>query len=100
MDVKGEVLLQLFNKSKLRNGTKTYVIKFKKLGFNARLSRSQQTIRLWSNRNKKKKLKPVSLCAGTFNQIQQGILPSHKNLYFYKTSFYNATDLSHATVLN
>jgi len=23
MDVKGEVLLQLFNKSKLRNGTKT-----------------------------------------------------------------------------
>jgi len=24
MDVKGEVLLQLFNKRKLRNGTKTY----------------------------------------------------------------------------
>jgi len=24
MDVKGEVLLQLFNKSKLRNGTKTF----------------------------------------------------------------------------
>jgi len=25
MDVKGEVLLQLFNKRKLRNGTKTYL---------------------------------------------------------------------------
>jgi len=25
MDVKGEVLLQLFNKSKLRNGTKTFL---------------------------------------------------------------------------
>jgi len=40
MDVKGEVLLQLFNKSKLRNGTKTFlesnfslfIVKFKKLG--------------------------------------------------------------------
>jgi len=29
MDVKGEVLLQLFNKSKLRNGTKMFLkIKF------------------------------------------------------------------------
>jgi len=25
MDVEGEVLLQLFNKSKLRNGTKTFL---------------------------------------------------------------------------
>jgi len=25
MDVKGEVLLQVFNKSKLRNGTKTFL---------------------------------------------------------------------------
>jgi len=25
MDVKGEVLFQLFNKSKLRNGTKTFL---------------------------------------------------------------------------
>jgi len=25
MDIKGEVLLQLFNESKLRNGTKTYL---------------------------------------------------------------------------
>jgi len=41
MDVKGEVLLQLFNKSKIRNGTKTFlepkfslfIVKFKKLGF-------------------------------------------------------------------
>jgi len=37
MDVKDEVLLQLFNKSKLRNGTKTFliflfIVKFKKLG--------------------------------------------------------------------
>jgi len=28
MDVKGEVLLQLLNKSKLRNGTKTYLEQF------------------------------------------------------------------------
>jgi len=33
MDVKGEVLLQLFNKSKLRNGTK-----IKKIGFSAPLN--------------------------------------------------------------
>jgi len=48
MDVKGEALLQLFNKSKLRNGTKTflapkffsiYIVKFKKLGFSAPLKR-------------------------------------------------------------
>jgi len=45
MDVKGEVLLQLFNKSKLRNGTKTVlepkffsIVKFKKLGFSAPLN--------------------------------------------------------------
>jgi len=45
MDVKGKVLLQLFNKSKLRNGTKTYleqnffsIVKFKKLGFSAPLN--------------------------------------------------------------
>jgi len=45
MDVKGEVLLQLFNKCKLRNGTKMFlelkffffVVKFKKLGFSAPL---------------------------------------------------------------
>jgi len=43
MDVKGEVLIQLFNKSKLRNRTKTFlepnfsllIVKFKKLGFSA-----------------------------------------------------------------
>jgi len=28
MDVKGEVLLQVFNKSKLRNGTKTFIFFF------------------------------------------------------------------------
>jgi len=44
MDVKDEVLLQLFNKSKLRNGTKTFlepkffsIDKFKKLGFSSPL---------------------------------------------------------------
>jgi len=44
MDVKGKVLLQLFNKSKLRNGIKAFVesyffsiVKFKKLGFSAPL---------------------------------------------------------------
>jgi len=39
MDVKGKVFFQLFNKSKLRNGTKTYleqifslfIVKFKKI---------------------------------------------------------------------
>jgi len=42
MDVKGKVLLQLFNKRRLRNGTKKYleqfflfIVKFKKLGFSA-----------------------------------------------------------------
>jgi len=42
MDMKGEVLLQLFNKSKLRNGTKTFLERkfFSiaiKLGFSAPL---------------------------------------------------------------
>jgi len=45
MDVKREVFLQLLNKRKLRNGTKTYleqkfflfIVKFKKLGFSAPL---------------------------------------------------------------
>jgi len=45
MDVKGEVLLYLFNKSKLRKGTKTFLepnfslfrVKFKKLGSSAPL---------------------------------------------------------------
>jgi len=45
MDVKGEVLLQLFNKRKLRNGTKTFlepnfslfIVKLKTLGFSAPL---------------------------------------------------------------
>jgi len=47
MDVKGKVLLQLFSKSKLRNGIKTFlepnfslvIVKFKKLGFSAPLTR-------------------------------------------------------------
>jgi len=50
MDVNGEVLLQLFNKSKLRNGTKTYlkqifslfIVKLKKLRFSAPLMRIEQ----------------------------------------------------------
>jgi len=45
MDVKGKILLQLFNKNKLRNWTKTFlesnfslfIVKFKKLGFSAPL---------------------------------------------------------------
>jgi len=44
MDVEGKVLLQLFNKNKLQNRTKTFlepkffsIVKFKKLGFNASL---------------------------------------------------------------
>jgi len=46
MDVKGTVLLQLFNKSKLRNEIDTFlepkfslfIVKFKKLGFSAPLT--------------------------------------------------------------
>jgi len=43
MDVKGKVLLQLLNKSKLRKGTKTFLeqkffSKFKKVGFGAPLN--------------------------------------------------------------
>jgi len=45
MDVRGKAILQLFNKSKFRNGTKMFlepkfisIVKFKKLGFNAPLS--------------------------------------------------------------
>jgi len=48
MNVKGEVVLQLFNESKLRNGTKTFlerkffsIVKFKKLGFSAPLKSSR-----------------------------------------------------------
>jgi len=44
MDVKGEALLQLINKSKLRNETKTFlepnffsIVRFKKLEFSAPL---------------------------------------------------------------
>jgi len=48
MNVKGKVLLQLFNKSKLRNGTKMFLkpsfslflVKFKKSGFSAPLINS------------------------------------------------------------
>jgi len=46
MDVKGESTLTTFNKSKLRNRTKTFlepkffsIVKFKKIGFCAPLSR-------------------------------------------------------------
>jgi len=45
MDVKGEVLLQIFNKNKLRNGIKTFleikicsIVNIKKLGFSVPLS--------------------------------------------------------------
>jgi len=49
MDVKGKVLLQLFNKSKLKNETKTFlepkffffIVKFKKSGFSASLILSE-----------------------------------------------------------
>jgi len=54
MDVKGEVLLQLFNKSKLRNGTKMFlsqifslfIFKFKKLGFSAPLIQVHYFVRI------------------------------------------------------
>jgi len=46
VDVKGEVLLELFSKSKFRNGTETFlesnfslfIVKFKKIRFSAPLS--------------------------------------------------------------
>jgi len=48
MDVKRKVLLQIFNKSKLRNRTKTFlepkflfIVKFKKLGFSTPLKAIQ-----------------------------------------------------------
>jgi len=51
MDVKGEILLQLFKKSKLRIGTKTYleqfslfIVKFKKFGFSAPLIASKTNL--------------------------------------------------------
>jgi len=51
MDVKGKVLLQLFNKRKLRNTTKTYLeqnffstVKFKNLGFSAPLIKNTTSI--------------------------------------------------------
>jgi len=55
--LKVKVLLQLFNKRKLRNGTKTFVepkffstyiriVKFKKLGFSAPLSSFLSRLRL------------------------------------------------------
>jgi len=51
MDVKGEVLLQLFNKSKLRNRTKTFlepnilfIVKFKKLEFKCIFSTLYTTV--------------------------------------------------------
>jgi len=58
MDVKGEVLLQFFNKkSMLRNETKTFlkpkifsIVKFKKLGFSAPLSWScKQLVKISAN---------------------------------------------------
>jgi len=64
MDVKGKVLLQLFNKRKLRNGTKTYlehifslfIAKIKKLGFSAPLNLSarwNKNLFLLKNRTKR-----------------------------------------------
>jgi len=52
MHVKGKILLQLFNKQKLRNGIKTYleqffslfIVKFQKLGFSAPLKVSIHSI--------------------------------------------------------
>jgi len=50
MDVKGKVLLQFFNKSKLGNGTKTFlepkflfIVNFKKLRFSTPLEVSTAT---------------------------------------------------------
>jgi len=55
MDVKGEVLLQLFNQSKLKNGTKTFlepifslfVVNFKKLGFSSPLTKFAQDLHIF-----------------------------------------------------
>jgi len=54
MDVKGKVLLQIFNKRKLRNGTKTYLKQFffsiysQKLGFSAPFNSWDQSA-MWQN---------------------------------------------------
>jgi len=60
MDVKCKALLQLFNKRKLRNGTKTYlehcfslfIVKFKKLVFSVPF-KSLKTL-VWSSSRKRK----------------------------------------------
>jgi len=56
MDVKGKVLLQLFNKNKLRNGPKTdldqifslFIVKFKKLEFSTPFNEIASTFE-WLN---------------------------------------------------
>jgi len=53
MDVKGKVLLQLFSKGKLRNGTKMcleqnfslFIVKFKKLGFSSKLKKFSASVK-------------------------------------------------------
>jgi len=55
--IKGKVLLQLCNKSKLRNGTKTFseqnvslfLVKFKKLGFSTPLTHVLRVREIWSS---------------------------------------------------
>jgi len=56
--LKVTVLLQLFNKIKLRNGTKTYlepkfflfIVKFKKLGFSAPLTGNETFYVTWARK--------------------------------------------------
>jgi len=58
MDFKGKIFLQVFNKRKLRNGTKTYVeqkfslfrVKFKKLGYSAPLKNLNNCINFINER--------------------------------------------------
>jgi len=69
--LKVKVLLQLFNKSKLKNGTKTllepkflFIVKFKKLGFGAPLSKivfqKQKRQKFWPNLIKKRSSPQIS----------------------------------------
>jgi len=68
MNVKGDVLLQLYNKRELRNGTKTFlepkffsIVKFKKLGFSAPLILRQVYIKT-PNKQVSKRNRPLTLC--------------------------------------
>jgi len=103
MDVKGKVFLQLFNKSKLRNGTKThlkpkffsiYIVKFKKLRFSAPLISILTLLFLYIKNILKlfgniAVTKPKNL---KFNKGDDFNSSRKKNLWSLSQMFYDASD--------